>query len=100
MKFFKKEKRHLSKYKKAKPNVRLSVTKKKILEQQEMCAYGAMVRRDQRTKRREGRVEHLGSNLIKALEWGYMRKRLRGKELKEQKEIAEFWAVKLGRVKG
>ena len=100
MKVFKKSKRHLAKYKKAKPNVRLSVTKKEILEQQQIQAYSRMKRRERLTELRTFRVEHLGSNLIKAREWGYARKWLQGKDLEEQKEIADLWAEGQCRMRG
>ena len=100
MKVFKKAKRHLSRYKKAKPNIRQSVTKKKILVRQEIQADNMMRRREERTKIRADRVERLGSNLIKAMEWGYMRKHLhrstkllsKEKKFEKQKEIAKVWA--------
>ena len=101
MKVFKKEKRHLSKYKKAKPTIRQSITRSKILGWQEIQVNNMMKRREERTKRRADRVERLGPNLIKAVEWGYMRKHLhkstkhnlsKEKKLEKQKEIAESWA--------
>ena len=107
MKFFKKSKRHLSKHKKAKPVIRKSVIKKRVLEQQKMQAFGNMVRRERNTERRAVRVKLLGLNLIKAMEWGYMRKHLhrstkhlsREKKLEKRKEIAEIWADDMERVK-
>ena len=91
MKFFKESKRHLSKYKKAKPNIRRSAVKKRILEEQKMQNYCRMEGVRKRVAMREDRVERLGSSLIKALEWGYMRKSLRGRELEKQKEVTERW---------
>ena len=44
MKFFKKSKRHLSKRKKAKPTIRRSVIRNKILLQEEACTLGTMER--------------------------------------------------------
>ena len=107
MKVFKKEKRHLSKYTKAKPNIRRSVTKKKILEQRKIQAYGWMKNRERRIKLREDKIKRLGSNLIKAMEWGYMAKYLdrstkhlsKGEKLEKQKEIAELWMEGQRRVK-
>ena len=108
MKAFKKSERHLSKHTKAKPNIRLSVTRKRILERQEMRAYSTMKRREERAKIREDRVERLGLSLIKAMEWGYMRKHLhrstkllsKEKKFEKQKEIAEVWAERRARVEG
>ena len=100
MKFFKIAKRHLSKHTKARPVVRRSAIKKRILEQQEIQAYHRDVRREVAAERRADRVVNLGSSLIKALEWGYMRKRLRGKELEEQQKIAELWMEKRRLVQG
>ena len=108
MKVFRKSERHLSKHTKAKPNIRQSVTKKKILVRQEIQADNMMKRREERTKIREDRVERLGLSLIKAMEWGYMRKHLRRstkllskeKKLEKQKEIAEVWAERRARVEG
>ena len=100
MKVFKKEKRHLSKHKKAKPNVRRSVTRKTILEDQEVNASGAMKRRKLRTERRADRADRLGFDLIRAMEWGSMIKRLQGKKLEEQKEIARVWMERRDRMMG
>ena len=100
MKVFKKSERHLSKHTKAKPDIRQSVTRKKILVRQEIQADNMMKRREERAKIRADRVERLGLSLIKAMEWGYMRKHLhistkllsKEKKLEKQKEIAEVWA--------
>ena len=108
MKFFEKVKRHLSKYKKAKPTIRRFVTMSKILKDQEVNAQGRTLRREKLTERREIKHKHLGPNLIKAMEWRYMRKRLhrstklllKGKKLEKQKEIAELWMEGQRRVKG
>ena len=101
-------KKFLSKHKKAKPNVRRSVTRSRILERQKMQEHNMMMRREEKTKTRAEKVEHLGSNLIRAMEWGYMRKDLyrstkhlsKEKKLEKQKEIAELWMEGQCRVKG
>ena len=108
MKFFKKSKRHLSKHTKAKPTVRRSITRDKILVQKYECISGTMKRRELTVERRKDRVENLGSNLISAMEWRYMRKSLsestkhlpKREQLEKQKEIAEIWAEGQRRVKG
>ena len=108
MKFFKKEKRHLSKYKKAKPTIRRSVIRNKILLQREACVYGTIKRKEMIAERWAYRIDYLGASLIKAMEWGWMRKRLdretrhlpKGKRLEKQKEIAELWMEGQSRMKG
>ena len=99
MKVFKKSKRHLSKHTKARPTIRRSVTKEKTLKLQELNAYGRMLRREMLAERRANRVKSLGLNLIKAMEWGYMRKRLAlphisspAERLVERRKIADEWA--------
>ena len=99
VKFFKHEKRHLSKHTKAKPTVRRSVVRSRIFKEDYFCVHGTREEGKRLAKMRADKVRRLGPDLIKAMEWGYMRKSLdretrhlpKGERLGKQKEIAKFW---------
>lgn len=98
MKLYQHLNRYIAKFTNPKPTIRKSVRTGKVYLLQQDNAVGRKRNRRKAAERRADRVEHLGPNLIKAMEWRYMRNKLRkvtgteAEKLIKQKKIADDWA--------